>query len=373
MSNIFDYIDWRGDLSFSQAPFNEIDNLILSRISYFPFDGLFDESENITVKKAYERFQNLKLEGIHMLQKEDTDLFPAVAKSNRFGNLYIKRFVSKRDIEVEKQFSAITFLLDDGTVYVAYRGTDNTLIGWKEDFNMSFMESVPSQEEAKEYLNKVGYEVEGKLRIGGHSKGGNLAVYAAAFCDKELKDRIIEIYNNDGPGFFDSIINTPEYQSVANMIHSYIPQTSIIGRMLRNEGTCTVVESTEFGVYQHSLYSWQVLGNKFIYKEQVTKESEFIDKSLKKWLMTVSSEQREKFWVAIFEIMSSTNRPTLYQMKSNWFDSSKKMVATYKSFDEETKAIFNETIKCFFSIMKENVKEREKRFSIRKESYNEGE
>lgn len=372
MSNIFDYIDWRGDLSFNQSPFNEIDNLILSRVSYFPFDGLIKENETITINEAYARFQKLDIENIHMLQKEDVELFPSVAYSKRFGGLFIKNYISKRDIQAEKQFSAITFVLPDGTTYIAYRGTDNTLVGWKEDFNMSFMESVPSQEEAKNYLNKVALETVDNLRIGGHSKGGNLAVYAAAFCNDEIKSRILEIYNNDGPGFFDTIIETPEYQAISNRIHTYIPQTSIIGRMLKNEGECTVVESTEFGIYQHSLYSWQVLGTKFIKKEQVTKESEFIDKSLKKWLMEVSSEQREKFWVALYEIMSSTNQSTLFQMKSNWLDSSKKMIATYKGLDDETRKIVNETVKCFFSIMKENIKERERRFSLRKERYNEG-
>lgn len=372
MSNIFDYIDWRGDLSFNQSPFNEIDNLILSRVSYFPFDGLISASETITLKEAYKRFQNIDMDNIHMLQKEDIELFPTVAYCERFGNLYIKNYISKRDAKAEKQFSAITFLIPDGTLYIAYRGTDNTLIGWKEDFNMSFMESIPSQEEAKNYLNRVAENCKDKLRIGGHSKGGNLAVYASAFCNDEIKPRILEIYNNDGPGFFDSIINTSEYQAISGRIHTYIPQTSIIGRMLKNEGKCTVVESTEFGIYQHSLYSWQVLGNKFIIKNQVTKESEFIDKSLKKWLMTVSSEQREKFWLALYEIMSSTNQSTLFQMKSNWLDSTKKMIATYKGLDDDTRKIVNETVKCFFSIMKENMKEREKRFSLRKERYNEG-
>ena len=222
MSNIFDYIDWRGDLSFNQSSFNEIDNLILSRVSYFPFDGLISENETITIKEAYSRFQKLDLSHIHMLQKEDIDLFPAIAYSKRFGELYIKNYISKRDIEAEKQFSAITFLLPDGTIYVAYRGTDNTLIGWKEDFNMSFMESIPSQEEAKKYLNNVASENSDKLRIGGHSKGGNLAVYAAAFCNDEIKPRIMEVYNNDGPGFFDSIISTAEYQSISGKIHIHL-------------------------------------------------------------------------------------------------------------------------------------------------------
>ena len=202
MANILDYIDWRGDLTFNQSSFNDIDNLILSRISYLPFDGIIDEMETITVREAHERFKKLDLKNVKILQEEDLDLFPSVAQSTRFGNLFLKNYINKRDLQEEKQFSAITIILPDGTMYIAYRGTDNTLVGWKEDFNMSFMKSVPAQADAVDYLNNVAAQTSGRLRVGGHSKGGNLAVYAAAFCNQDVQDRIIEVYNNDGPRIF---------------------------------------------------------------------------------------------------------------------------------------------------------------------------
>ena len=372
MADIFDYIDWRGDLTFKQSPFNEIDNLILSRVSYLPFDKIIEFDETITIKEAFHRLKSLGLDHMKMLQKEDIELFPKLANSRRFGDLFLKRFINKRDVQQEKQFSAITIILPDGTVFVSYRGTDNTLIGWKEDFNMSFMESVPAQNDAKDYLNMIAKETIGKLRVGGHSKGGNLAIYASTFCDKEVQDNIIEVYNNDGPGFFEEIIETENYQNIKSRIHTFIPQTSIIGRILNNDGKCTVVQSTEVGIYQHSLYSWQLLGTKFISLESVTKESEFIDKTLSKWLKSLDTEQREKFWVALFEILSSTNFDTLAQIKENWFDSSKKIFSTYKNLDEESRKILNETVKCLFSVVKENIKESEKGFKIKKVRENEG-
>lgn len=356
MSNILDYIDWRGDLTFKNDRFNEIDNLILSRVAYFYFDGVVGAGETITLNEAYNRFQSLNPEKVRILQKEDLDLFPAVANSRRFGNLFLKNFVNKRDLNEEKQFSAITIMLPDNTSYIAFRGTDNTLVGWKEDFNMSFMKSVPAQKAAKEYLNKVANEVTGMLRVGGHSKGGNLAIYAAAFCDDDIKDRIIEVYNNDGPGFFEEIINTPNYQSILPKINTYIPQSSIIGRLLNHAEKCNIVKSTQVGIYQHDLYSWQLMGNKFVEMEDVTGESEFIDKTLKNMLKEVDEEQREKFWMTMFEILSSTNAETLKQIRENWFSNSKIIFESYKNLDNESKKIINTTLKSLLSIAKDNIK-----------------
>ena len=164
MPNIFDYMKWR-DLSFKKIEFNEIDNLILSRLSYFPFDGIIEKDEEITIKKAYERTKKLGTTG-RTLQVEDIDLYPVLAKSIRFGECKLTNFVNKLDPKLEKQFSAITILLPDNTIYVSFRGTDNTIIGWKEDFNMSFSQLVPSQIDAVEYLNNVSKKYKNKLRVG---------------------------------------------------------------------------------------------------------------------------------------------------------------------------------------------------------------
>lgn len=212
MSNIFDYLEWRGDLSIKVDKFNEIDNLILSRLSYFPFDGLFESNEEIELKEVYERYKKLGTTG-RILQKEDIDLFPLLAKSNRFGDLKLTRYTNKLDLIKEKQFSAITILLPDEIIYVSYRGTDNTVVGWKKDFNMSFSELVPSQTDAVEYLENVAKAYNKKLLVGGYSKGGNLAVYVGTFCKKEIQNNIIKIYNNDGSGFVDKVLNTTHIET----------------------------------------------------------------------------------------------------------------------------------------------------------------
>ena len=267
MANIFDYIQWR-DLSIEKVEFNEIDNLILARLSYFPLDGVVNGEEEISITEAYEKYEKLENKG-RILQQEDTTLFPILAKSTRFGKMKLTNYINKIDPKQEKQFSAVTILMPDNTIYVAYRGTDNTIVGWKEDFNMSFSELVPAQTDAANYLNNIAYKYKNNIRVGGHSKGGNLAVYAAAFCDTEIQDRIINVYNNDGPGFCDKIINSKQYQNIIKKVHTYIPQSSIIGRLLNHQEEITILKSTQTGIMQHDLYTWQVLGGEFV-KDELT-------------------------------------------------------------------------------------------------------
>ncbi len=165
MANIFDYMDWR-DISLEKVEFNEIDNLILARLSYFPLDGTIDDKEEITLKAAYSKMQRLGTTG-RILQAEDVELYPRLANSVRFGKVKLTEFVNKVDPVAEKQFSAVTVLLPDDTIYVAYRGTDNTIVGWKEDFNMSFSDLVASQTEAVNYLEKIANKYPKKrMRIG---------------------------------------------------------------------------------------------------------------------------------------------------------------------------------------------------------------
>ena len=290
MANIFDYLDWR-DISLEKVEFNEIDNLILARLSYFPLDGSVKENDEITVKEAYLKMKEQGTTG-RILQAEDIDLFPKLANSERFGNLKLTGFVNKIDPEAEKQFSAVTILFPDNTIYVAYRGTDNTIVGWKEDFNMSFSDLVASQTESVKYLEKIANKYpEKKILVGGHSKGGNLAIYASVFCKPKIQDRIIEVYNNDGPGFSEKVVQSPEYEKMIKKVHTYIPQTSIIGRLLNHKEETTIIKSTQMGIMQHDLYSWQVLGAKFV-EDELTNSSEFIDQKITNWLREVSPEQR---------------------------------------------------------------------------------
>lgn len=358
MPNVSDYIKWRGDLSLEQSEFNEIDNLILSRFSYFPFDELIKENEVVTIKELSERFKKQDINKLSILWKNDINLFPLMGESKRFGQMLATQYINKIDTEQEKQFSAITILMPDDTIYVSFRGTDNTIVGWKEDFNMSFKSHVASQLDSVKYLEKIANIYPNKLRVGGHSKGGNLAVYASIFANDKVKDRIINIYNNDGPGFSEDITKTSEYEKMIEKVHTFIPQSSVIGRLLNHEEKYTVVKSKQKGIMQHDLYSWQLLGDKFICLDELTNGSEFVDKTIKTWLVNVEPKQREQVIDVLFEILNTTDAYTFVALKANWFVNVKIILKSYKNIDEETKEMISQTLYALFKIAKDNMFDR---------------
>ena len=356
MANVCDYVRWRGDLTLEQSEFNEIDNLILARFSYFPFDKIIRENEIATIKELSRRFSNQDVTKLPILWKDDVELFPLMGNSKRFGGMLATKYINKIDAEQEKQFSAITVLMPDGTIYVSYRGTDNTIVGWKEDFNMSFKSHIASQISAKQYLEEIAKEYpSSKIIIGGHSKGGNIAVYAATFASKDVKDRIINVYNNDGPGFCEDVIETTEYQEILPRVHTYIPQSSIIGRLMNHKEKYTIVESVQRGIMQHDLYSWQVLGKEFVTLKKLTNESEFIDKTIKEWLENVEPEKREQVIDAVFEILNTTEAQTMKELKANWFANAKTILGTYKNIDSDTKEMVWQTVNELLKVAKNNI------------------
>ena len=307
MANVCDYIKWRGDLNLKKDEFNEIDGLILSRLSYFPLEQLLEKNEEITIEEFGKRFENADKTSLRILWEDDKKLIPLLSESERFGKMIVTNIVNKFNKEEERQFFAVTVLMPDNTLFVSYRGTDDTLVGWKEDFNMSFKSHIASQLDSAKYINEVAKKYKQKIRIGGHSKGGNLAVYAATYADKSVKKRIINVYNNDGPGFMEEITETDEYKQAINKVHTYIPQSSVIGRLLNHEEKYTIVQSVQKGLMQHDLYSWQLEGKKLISLAEVTNESQFVDKTIKGWLKEIEPKQREAVVDAIFEIINTTN------------------------------------------------------------------
>lgn len=356
MANVCDYVKWRGDINLEQSRFNEIDNLILSRFSYFPFDNIIKENEVVTIKELGERFKKQDVSKLPILWKDDVDLFPLMGESRRFGEMFATKYVNKIDVEQEKQFSAITVLMPDDTIFVSYRGTDNTIVGWKEDLNMSFKSHIASQLSAKKYLEMIAEEYPNKkIRIGGHSKGGNIAVYAATFVNQEIKDRIINVYNNDGPGFCEDVIETPEYQEMIKKVHTYIPQSSVIGRLMNHREKYTVVESVQKGIMQHDLYSWQVIGTEFVTVEEVTNGSEFVDKTIKNWLENVEPEKREQVIDVVFDILNTTDAQTMKDIKANWFSNARTMMASYKNIDNETKDMIWKAVGELLKSAKNNI------------------
>ena len=268
MSNIIDYLAWRGDLSLANDPFNSIDALILSCLSYVNLKGIvpgFGEG-NITVEEAAGNF--FKIHTDEELAKDKSlisfapALFRAVASTERFKNASLCNFADDTDISREIQFSAVEIDTEDGFSFISFRGTDDTIVGWKEDFNLSYM-TVPAENEASLYLQKVMSGRQCRLRLGGHSKGGHLAIYAAAKAQKKDQDMIEQIYNFDGPGFNHEAMQTEPFKHIQSKVTKVIPQTSIIGRLLENTVEPQVVKSNETGIMQHDPMSWQLEGKIF--------------------------------------------------------------------------------------------------------------
>ena len=231
MENVFDYLDWRGDLTLDLVPLCDVDAVVLSRLSYLPLDGLVPP-EGAPVGAL---MRQLLASKPPLLLPEDGRFIPALAASQRFCEMWIMDYVNQIDLESQTQFAAITVALGDGRHFVAFRGTDGTLVGWKEDFNMAFTCPVPAQRLAAHYAASAMLRFPGEFLLGGHSKGGNLAVYAAAFCPAALQERIAAVYNNDGPGFDAEVIALPGYQRICARVQTFVPQSSIVGMLLEHE------------------------------------------------------------------------------------------------------------------------------------------
>ena len=311
MANIEDYLEWRGDLTFNQAPFNEVDNLILSALSYIVFDGIVPGpayKDVITLEEASKLFFKMYTAQDLAVQNTFTRLVPFILKkvayTERFKHVGLCKYVSTIDYKDEKQFAALHILLEDGSTYISYRGTDDTLVGWKEDLNMTYMMPVPSQIEALRYLEETTRKSKRPLRIGGHSKGGNLAIYAAINCGDKLKKRIIEIYNNDGPGFYEDVIESKGYKEMLHKIKTIIPESSIIGMLLEHGDSYEVVKSTGKGIMQHDGLSWQVYRNGFVKLDERSKESLVIDKTISAWVMGLSDDERVAFVDAVYDMLT---------------------------------------------------------------------
>ena len=316
MANIFDYIKWRGDLTFTQDPLNAVDALVFSSLAYIDYGGPVEENptQPVPLKDAVERFFLLEDTQTRVRVKSDLDLLYLAAKSLRFGSSEICMYRNELIPEQETQFAAMTFLLDDGSMFLAFRGTDYSLVGWKEDFNMTFQQTVPAQRRAQQYVRDVAMEYLLPMRIGGHSKGGNLAVFAAARSSPMIQKRILNVYSNDGPGFTKYLMGDPGYLAMVPKISTYIPQSSVIGMLLEHEEPYTVIRSKTVGLLQHDPYSWEVLGRNFIPVQEITESSQFVDATIKTWFADMTNLERNQLVDVMFALLGTGGAETVQDL-----------------------------------------------------------
>ena len=305
MADLFDYLKWRGDLSFTQVPPCPVDGLIFSALAYIRFGGsvVLNPGTPISLWKASEEFFRMEDQEARIRVKNDHSLLMAAAETRRFGETRLCHYRDILEPEKETQFAALTFLLDDGSAFLAFRGTDYSLVGWKEDFNMSFQETVPAQRLALDYTEEVGGKILMPLRLGGHSKGGNLAVFAAVKADPGLRHRIMGVYNNDGPGFREYLMDDGAYKEMVPRIYTFVPQSSVIGMLLEHEEPYTIVKSKKVGLMQHELYTWELDGPDFVHMEEITAQSHFLNLTIKSWLADMAPEDRNRVVDTLFELL----------------------------------------------------------------------
>ena len=307
MATIFEYLKWRGDLSFSQDPLNAVDALIFSGLAYISYGGRVEAEPTapVTLKEAAEGFFAYADCEDRVRVNNDLELLKAVVETSRFGDAKIGMYRDLFIPEQETQFAAMTFFLDDGSLFLSFRGTDHTLVGWKEDFNMTFQQTIPAQRLAVQYTRDVAFAYPGTMRLGGHSKGGNLAVFAAARSSPMIQERILEVYNNDGPGFTKYLMGDPGYLAMVPRIRTYIPQSSVIGMLLEHEEPYTVIRSKSVGLLQHDLYSWEVEGKWFLPMQEITDSSQFIDATIKTWFAEMTNQERNQLVDVMFTLLGT--------------------------------------------------------------------
>ena len=354
MGNMLDYLDWRGDLRFSDVELCEVDSLILSTISYLDFNGIAPTAEEggsityLEAMRAYLKANNGKPNVGKFFPPETIAIAVRAAKTRRYAGIRLSHYISETDTDTPKQFAAVTFRITKDKYFVAFRGTDDTLVGWKENFNMSFTLPVPAQISAVEYFNRVTEDINGKFYLGGHSKGGNLAVYATVKCNDTAKDRIITAFNHDGPGFDKNFIEDEDYTEIKSKIRTIIPQSSVIGMLLEHEENYEVIKSTATGLLQHQGHTWEVMGGSFLHLDTVTENSKLIDEKLKEWLGAMTPEEREAFADTIFDTLSASGAKTLTELSSEKV----KLVKAWNSLDPSTRSVI---LKCIAILVKHNA------------------
>ena len=337
MPNIIDYLAWRGDVPFSCAMFNDVDNLILAQFSYFPLERGKVPCDTMTIRHISALLEGHPDAFGSIDARDNCEMLRLMASGDRFGKIRVLDYCSQTDEQKESQFAGMTFLLPDGTVYVAFRGTDNTLVGWKEDFNMAFTCPVPAQTEALKHLQATCEKTSGMIRVGGHSKGGNLAVYAAAYLPERLPERILKVYSNDGPGMCEEVINSAGYQQIAGRIVSIVPEFSIIGMLMYEHSCNKVVASDAAGLMQHSAFSWQVKRRGFVELPGLQPSSLKSDDILDRWLFDMQKDERRALVEALFAALKHAELNSVEWMLANRLKTTVSILSAIRHFDHETR------------------------------------
>ncbi len=336
MSDIFGYLRIYGKAPFCKIQFSRIDALILSQLSYLDLKGIVPQSpdRSITLEKAYALYSRTK-NSRTVIWKNDPRLFKALASCVRYKKLKLSSFADETAEDEIKQFCALTVEINEKLSFISYRGTDHSVTGWKEDFSLYSMSALPSQLSALKYFSCVSRE-DIQYILGGHSKGGNLALYAAQYCSSDLKKRIKEVYNFDGPS-----LSIPLYSEKYRV---FIPSASVFGMMLREDENYSVIKSRAMGLFQHDITTWEIPDRDFIYLNRRTLSSIYIEKALRRFTGSLSAGEKTEFIRSLFKMFYETGMDNFDDILRNPFS----VVYSFSRLKKPERGIITGTFKKAF-------------------------
>ncbi len=377
MGTILDYLKEYGDYSLEEKPFSDVDSLVLCQFVYLKFDGLVpgpgEEHGAVTVQELAAHPDYDHLYGDERYRKYNTALFQKIYKSRRFGTMKLWNYVNLIEPERETQFSAVVFGLSEELSYVGFRGTDESIVGWKEDLNLAFSEPVPGQRLSVSYLEQAAQTIQSGLYVGGHSKGGNLAVYASMNCSAGVRERIDRIYDHDGPGFRPEVRQKSAYEEIAGRIYKTVPRSSCVGMLLYTEENYKVVESKTIGLAQHNPYTWLIRDDNFKIVEEIRAGRKFMDQALNEWILSLDQEQMHTFVDTLYRVVQASETDNLIDFTANWLKSIHKIGTALKEVDRDTADVIVQIMRALFEVLSAHAKEQVKsKRELQKNKFEEG-
>ncbi len=349
MPNVHDHALAVGGQSLDERPFDALDALILTQLVYMPFDGWLADGASRTLREARCRLEACcDYEALDVFQKKRYRLFQACAELLRYADWRMTDYTNLIDADMEMQFCACTYIIRGGHRFIAFRGTDLTLAGWKEDLNMSFM-TVPSQKEAAEYVLRAAERCSAPISLGGHSKGGNLAVYAGVHANAAAQERIRRVYSFDGPGLDGETMTGAGYALIADRIESYIPQSSVVGMLLHYHPVYTVVKAKSAGLLQHDALTWQVKDGGFVVQKGLDIAGKITDEALHSWLQSMNMDDRRLLVDTLYKVVDAGHAELVTELVDDWRDHTVKALEVIRELSPEVKRDVRRMIKALFS------------------------
>lgn len=366
MATSKDFIKKYGDKTFSELPFTDVDNLLLCEIFYMPFEKVLyrgfnekpvlfsDACKKVFAYNGYKHISPGFLMNNYISQK-----MMALAETVRYKDVKVYACESVFGTEPAVQFAAMTFILPDDTKVVVYRGTDDTWVGWKEDLDIYTKKGIPSHKLCVDYLERVAKDFpDGDIIICGHSKGGNVALHSALYCDESVRNRIERVYNNDGPGFYSyNYIESKPYNEIINKYRHFVPDCSFVGMLLVHDDDYIPVKSTRLlGMLQHDLATWKIKGTQLLTRDDLTFVARVTDLVLKKMLYNMDEEKTNNFEAVLSAVIAGMGQVNITNFSKNLISSLKGAIDTWSSIDEPAKELFRTTFVGIFTVIEECTK-----------------